>query len=117
LSRREFPFYPKGDTVLLTAASSAPTGVQAPSTTLDAKIVFDCYYIYNSGAETVYMGYGKSASSAQTNSVIPTAGNAQTVLVIPAGAALILRFNEEDFFSGITASASCDVFLTPGEGL
>lgn len=118
MSAKEFSLHPTGDTVLLAAASVAPTGVQVISDDPEgANRHADCYNIYNSGDETVFLSWNSSASDAQSDAVIPTAGTNQKVIPVPAGAVVVYRLGLKKYFSGITASATCNVYITPGEGL
>ena len=48
------PFSPSGNTVVITAATTAPAPVQVPSTTLGG----NQYRIINSGSQVVILGFG-----------------------------------------------------------
>jgi len=70
-------FTKTGNTVVFTAATTAPSPVQAVSSTLGGSN----YRIINSGSVTVFLGYGTTASDATNNSpVITTTGTAIPLL-------------------------------------
>ena len=100
-----------GNTVVFTAATSAPTPVQALSTTLGG----NQYRIINSGNVTVFLGYGFVSSDAANNAAVVTStGPAYPLL---AGTDEILSFVPNSYFTGITSSGSAAIYITPGEGL
>ena len=102
-------FSPTGNTINFTAASSAPTSVQA-SINAD-KIGFGHYRIVNSGSVTVFIGAGATAAQATANAVVATSPP-----ILP-GAVEIMRFSPNFFFTAITASGTAVVYVTPGEGI
>jgi len=115
-SNSQIAFAPLGNTVLIPAASSASTGIQA---LVDAR--FDGqgtgqYRLVNSGNNTVFLGVGPTAAIATANAVAPVAGTPSAAIVLLPGAVEILRFGRESFFSGL-ASAATSVYITPGQGL
>ncbi|NBW23741.1 MAG: hypothetical protein EBR82_88930, partial [Caulobacteraceae bacterium] len=61
-------FTKTGNTVTFAASTSAPTPVQAVSTTIGG----NQYRIINSGNVTVFLGYGVNASDATNNAVVVT---------------------------------------------
>jgi hypothetical protein len=84
MSAREYAFHPVGNTVLLASATSAPAGVQAPkSDDQGTRSESDCYQFYNAGAEASHIGYGKDASEATANAVIPTGTGANATKSFP----------------------------------
>jgi len=100
-----------GNTVVFTAATSAPTPVQALSTTLGG----NQYRIINSGSVTVFLGYGVASTDAANNAVIVTStGPAYPLL---AGTDEILSFVPNSYFTGITSSGSAAIYITPGDGM
>jgi Na+/phosphate symporter len=104
-------FTKTGNTVVFTAAVTAPTPVQALSTTLGG----NQYRIINSGLVTVFLGYGTVSGDA-TNSavVVTTTGPAYPIL---AGTDEILTFVPNAYFTGITSSSTAVVYITPGDGM
>jgi len=73
------------------------------------------YALWNTNASTVAVAYATTASAAQTNAAIPSAGNAS------AGGVFILGANQ---FKVVTAppgqfwsSSSALVFVQPGNGI
>ena len=104
-------FTKTGNTVTFTAATSAPTAVQAVSTTPGG----NQYRIINNGAVTVFLGYGSSASDAgNAATVITTNGNAFPLL---PNTDEILSFAPNAYFTGITSSGNATIYITPGDGL
>ena len=104
-------FTKTGNTVVFTAATSAPTPVQCSSSTLGG----NQYRIINSGSVTVFLGYGVTSTDASNNAVVVTStGNAFPLL---AGTDEILTFVPNAYFTGITATANASVYITPGDGM
>jgi len=100
-----------GNTVVFTAATTAPTPVQCASTTLGG----NQYRIINPGAVTVFLGYGTTAAEANTNAAIVTTSGASLPLL--PGTDEILSFVPNAYFTGITASGNTAIYVTPGDGL
>jgi hypothetical protein len=104
-------FTKTGNTVVFTAATSAPTPVQCSSTTLGG----NQYRIINAGSVTVFLGYGVLSTDASNNAVVVTStGNAFPLL---AGTDEILTFVPNAYFTGITSSSTASVYITPGDGM
>jgi hypothetical protein len=100
-----------GNTVVFLAAASAPTPVQAVSTTLGG----NQYRIINSGAVTVFLGYGVVSSDASNNSaIVSTTGPAYPLL---PGTDEILTFVPNAYFTGTTSTGTASVYITPGDGM
>jgi hypothetical protein len=95
---------------MFTASTSAPTPVQAVSTTLGG----NQYRILNSGTVTVFMGVGNTAALSTSNATVITSTSSTIPLL--AGTDEILTFNANSYFTGITASSTAVVYLTPGDG-
>ena len=104
-------FTKTGNTVTFTASTSAPTAVQALSTTLGG----NQYRIINAGTVTVFLGYGTSASDASNNATVITSSGLSFPLL--AGTDEILTFQPNAFCTGITSSGNAAVYVTPGDGL
>ena len=104
-------FTKMGNTVAFTANVSAPTPVQAASSTLGG----NQYRIINSGNVTVFLGYGVSASDATNNAVVVTTTGTSFPLL--AGTDEILTFAPNAYFTGITSTGSANVYITPGDGM
>ena len=103
-------FTPTGNTVMFTANTTAPTPVQAVSTTLGG----NQYRILNSGTVTVFMGVGNTAAASTSNATVITS-TSSTIPLLP-GTDEILTFSPNSYFTGITASSTAVVYLTPGDG-
>lgn len=104
------PFTASGNTVTFTAASTAPTAVQAVSSTLGG----NQYRILNAGAVTVFLGVGSTASSAANNAV--TVSTTAASIPLFANSTQILTFTPNAYFTGATASSTAVVYITPGDG-
>lgn len=104
------PFTPTGNTVVFTAAATAPTPVQAVSTTLGG----NQYRILNAGSVTVFMGIGTTAATANIAAVAVTT-TAESIPLL-AGTDEILTFTPNAYFTGVTSSSSAVVYITPGDG-
>lgn len=100
-----------GNTVAFTANTAAPTPVQAVSTTLGG----NQYRIINAGSVTVFLGYGSSASDASNNAAVVTTTGPSLPLL--PGTDEILTFVPNAYFTGITASGTAVVYISPGDGL
>jgi hypothetical protein len=104
------PFCPSGNTVTFIAATSAPTPVQAISTTLGG----NQYRVVNAGATLVFMGVGTTSVNASANAVMVT--STQQAIPLLAGTDEIITFPPNAWFTGITASGTANVYITPGDG-
>jgi len=104
-------FQKTGNTVVFLADTTAPTPVQAISTTLGG----NQYRILNSGTVTVFIGYGTNAATASAIATVVTT-SAEAIPLLP-GTDEILTFQPNAFFTGITASGNANVYITPGDGL
>ena len=104
-------FQKTGNTAAFIANTTAPTPVQAVSTTLGG----NQYRIINSGTVTVFMGYGANAAAASAAAtVVTTSGEAIPLL---PGTDEILTFVPNAYFTGITISGTANVYVTCGDGL
>ncbi len=104
------PFTPSGNTVTFTAAVTAPTPVQAVSTTLGG----NQYRILNAGSVVAFLGIGTTAALANTNAQVVTSSNIAIPLL--AGTDEIITFVPNAYFTGVTGSSSAVVYITPGDG-
>jgi len=104
------PFTPSGNTVTFTAATTAPTAVQAVSTTLGG----NQYRILNAGAVSAFLGVGITAAAANSAATVVTS----TAPCIPllAGTDEIITFVPNAYFTGVTNSSSAVIYITPGDG-
>lgn len=112
----QIAFNPQGKTVVVAAAGTAPTGVQAPVYEKFNPQATGQYRIVNSGTVTVFLGFGPTAAEAAANAVAPVAGTPSNAMALLPGAIEVLRFTPNTYFSGLAAS-STSVYITPGEGL
>jgi hypothetical protein len=112
----QIAFAPLGDTVVVAATTSAPTGVQALVSNRNDALGTGQYRIVNSSANYVFLGVGSTAAIATANAVAPVAGTASSATVLVPNSAVILRFARESFFSGLAGSAST-VYIVQGEGI
>ena len=104
------PFCPSGNTVVFTAATSAPTPVQALSTTLGG----NQYRVINAGSVVVFMGVGTTSANASSNAVVVS--STQAAIPLLAGTDEIITFPPNAWFTGITVSGTANVYITPGDG-
>lgn len=104
-------FTQMGNTVVFTAATSAPTPVQAASRTLGG----NQYRIINPGTVTVFLGYGDTAANATASALVVS--SSQASLPILPGTDEILTFVPNAYFTGITSSGSTAIYVTPGDGV
>ena len=106
-------FSPLGLTVTFTAATTAPTSVQAVSTAPTTRPARAFRIVNTSTSTTVLLGVGATDAAAQAAAVSLAAG---AIPLVP-GAVEILGFPANSFFTGDTASGTAVVYITPGEGL
>jgi hypothetical protein len=104
-------FNPQGNTVTFTANVAAPTAVQAPSNGPQV----NGYRVINSGNVTVFLGVGANTTVSANNATTITTNAASIPLL--AGTDEILIFPPASYFTGVTASGTAVVYITPGEGL
>jgi hypothetical protein len=116
MSNSQIAFTPLGKTIVVAAAGTAPTGVQAPVYDKFDPQNAGQYRFVNAGTNTVFLGTGPTAALAQAAAVAPVAGTPSDSIALLPGAVEILRFNKDTFFSGL-ASAATTVYITPGQGL
>lgn len=112
----QIPFNPQGETVAITAAGTAPTGVRAPVKESFAAQESGQVRVINTGSVTVHLGVGPTAAKAQANTVAAVSGNPGPGIPLVPGAVEIMRFPLGSFFSGL-ASTATTVYITPGTGL
>jgi hypothetical protein len=106
------PFQPCGPTVAFTAATSAPSPIQASN--YEPSGMAGQYRVINAGLQTVFLGVGNSSANATANAaVISTSGNAIPLL---PGTDEILSFGFNAYFTGITSTGSAQIYITPGNG-
>lgn len=104
------PFTPSGNTVTFTAAVTAPTPVQAVSTTLGG----NQYRILNAGSVVAFLGIGTTAAAANSAAVAVTSTGSAIPLL--AGTDEIITFAPNAYFTAVTASSSAVIYITPGDG-
>jgi hypothetical protein len=111
-----YPFFPTGKTVAFTASTTAPSGVVAPSS--NALAVELQYRIHNSGTATVFIAFGATAALAQARAVIPTGtgSNSKDSYPLVAGAVEVFSAPANSCWSGIIATGTASIYVTPGAG-
>jgi hypothetical protein len=105
-----------GKTVKLVAASTAPTPVQVPSTTLGG----NQYRVINLSSNTAcFLAYAQTEAGATSNCVVPTGigANSTTVLPLLPQTDEILSFVPNAYFTAITTAGTADLYITPGDGM
>ena len=104
-------FQQQGNTVTFTANTSAPTPVQCAFFTQQLSA---CEVrVINSGSNMVFLGVGNSAAEATAKAIV---GAGPAIPILP-GTDEILSFNSNSYFTGITASGTSVLYMTPGSGL
>jgi len=106
------PFTPVGNTVLVTAAVSAPAPVQVVSNTLGG----NQYRVINNGSITAFLGFGQTATVATANAVAPTLGNSTFSIPLLAGTDEVLTFPPNMWVTACTLSGTTSIYITPGDG-
>jgi len=109
-------FKPLGNTVAITAASTAPTGVQAGASSTAKAVFAGQYRIVNAGNVTVHLGVGVSAAAAAAAAVAATSGSPAAGIPLVPGAVEIFSFDVDTYFSALAAS-NTTIYITPGDGL
>lgn len=104
------PFTPSGNTVTFTAAVTAPTPVQAVSTTLGG----NQYRILNAGSVVAFLGIGTTADAANSSAQVVTSSN--NAIPLLAGTDEIITFVPNAYFTGVTGSSTAVIYITPGDG-
>ena len=103
-----------GNTVKLTAATSAPTPVQCSSTTLGG----NQYRIINaSTTQGCFLSFAQDAATATSNCVIPTVGSPTRTLYILPSTDEVVTFVPNAYFTAITAANTADLYISPGDGM
>jgi len=105
-------FSPLGLTVSFTAATVAPTSVQAVSTAPTTRPARE-FRVVNAGTQTVLLGVGADDTAAKNAAASVAAG----AIPILSGAIEILGFPAGSYFSGTTGTSTSVVYITPGDGL
>lgn len=119
------PFTQQGPTVTFTADTTAPTPVQAPGAGNNAP---GSYVLSNTGTVTVFIGYGADQPTipgvqqfqsgkalATARAVIPTGTPTFCYPLLP-GFQVTIAAPPGSWFTGITASSTAAVYITPGDG-
>jgi len=104
-------FTKTGNTVTFLAATTAPTPVQCLSSTLGG----NQYRVINAGTGMVFLGYGITADAA--NSAATLVSSSQQAFPLLPSTDEILTFVPNAYFTGVTASGTATVYITPGDGL
>ena len=104
-------FTKTGNTVMFTAAATAPTPVQCSSTTLGG----NQYRVINAGTGIVFLGYGSTAADAN-NAAVAVTTTGQAFPLLPSTDE-ILTFIPNAYFTGVTSTGTAAVYITPGDGL
>jgi hypothetical protein len=105
-----------GNTVKLTAATSAPTPVQCSSVTLGG----NQYRVINaSTTQGCFLSFAIDAATATSNCVIPTGGgsNSSRTLYILPSTDEVITFVPNAYFTAITLANSADLYISPGDGM
>jgi hypothetical protein len=105
-----------GNTVKLTAATSAPTPVQCKSVTLGG----NQYRVINaSTTQGCFLSFAQDAATATSNCVIPTGdgtNSSRTLYILPSTDEVI-TFVPNAYFTAITAANTADLYISCGDGM
>lgn len=103
------PFQPTGNTITITAATSAPTPVQAVGATGSKQ-----YILTNIGSVVAFISFGSSADAA-ANCIIPTSTSRLSIPILPLSQ-FTMTTDANSFFCGITASSTAIIYISVGTG-
>ena len=103
-----------GNTVTFNANTTAPTAVQAVTSTANG-ISYCQYRIFNSGGQLVFLGYGNTATAANNNATVVNT-TAASLPVLPYTLEIISA-PCNTYFTGITSTSNSQVYITPGFGV
>ena len=106
------PFSPCGNTVVISATTTATTPVQVTSSTLGG----NQYRVINSGAVVVILGYGQTSAQATSGAVVPTSTQNYCLPLLP-GTDEIITFVPNAYFSANATTSTATLYITPGDGL
>ena len=105
-----------GNTITLTAATSAPSPVQCSSVTLGG----NQYRVINASTTVgCFLSFAADAATATSNCVIPTgagANSTRTLYLLPSTDEVI-TFIPNAYFTAITASGTAVLYISPGDGM
>ena len=107
-------FQPGGNTVAFTADTTAPSPVHVTISGTWAPPNMQ-YRVLTVGSGVVHLGIGTSAAAATANASVVTSSGA--AIPLQPGTDEILSFPPNAYFTGITASGTVIVYITPGTGL
>jgi hypothetical protein len=106
-------FAPHGLTVKFTAATSAPSPIQAAN--YEQSGMAGQYRLINNGSQTVFLGVGSTSAEATANATVITS-TGKAIPILP-GTDEILSFGFNAWFTGITSTGTAEIFITPGAGI
>jgi hypothetical protein len=109
-----YAFQIQGKTITFTAAGTPPSPVQ---TTGDGGNSPSCYIISNRGTVDAFVSCEALGATATANAAIPTGATPVRVHVIPANSQVSIKGPGNAFFTGITASSTAVIYVSPGEGM
>lgn len=109
-------FSPYGQTFVVTADTTAPTGVQVIIEDRFSSEAVSEYRIVNPGTLPVHLGWGPTAALATARAVASVDGTPSSSLYIMPSSVEILRLPKNAFISGL-ATAPNAIFITIGEGI
>ena len=101
------PFKDAGNTVRFdatgTAANDGDLGNDAEQVT-----------VWNSGSAGCFINFSRTASP--TNAILPIVGTSRPGKMIPPGAYVTFSIEGMRYFTTITVTGTCTLYLTPGSG-
>lgn len=103
------PFSPSGNSMLMTASTTAPTPVLLDT----ADVGGTQYRIHNSGGAMVFLGFGDTPEAALAMASPNISGS--TITLVPSSVEVFtLPCNQ--YFTGLTLEGSSDVYILAGDG-
>ena len=106
------PILPCGNTQTVTAATSAPTPVQAQCGTSTNNTQ---YVVTNTGSVTAFVTYAGTSALATTNCVIPTSTATAVYVVLPMSQ-ITMTAGGGSWFCALTSSGTAVIYIMPGVG-
>jgi hypothetical protein len=106
------PFAPCNVTVTVTAATSAPSPVQAQCGTSFSNTQ---YLITNIGSVPAFVTYSGTSALATTNCVIPTSTPTAVYVILPLSQ-IVITAGGGSWFCALTSTSTAVIYITPGSG-
>ena len=106
------PFAPCGTTVTVTAATSAPSPVQAQCGTSFSNTQ---YLLTNTGSVVAFVTFAGTSALATANCVIPTSTPTAVYVILPLSQ-VVITAGGGSWFCGLTSTSTAVIYITAGTG-